>query len=70
MTEPKQPPRPRIVSCPHCKGDSLYHISNPFRPFCCERCKNVDFGAWADEGFRVAANHEPDESDPGTATLQ
>ena len=51
----------RLVTCPTCKGDSVYADSNPFRPFCSDRCKNADFGAWADEGFRVPANPEADE---------
>ncbi|MFI4928544.1 MAG: DNA gyrase inhibitor YacG, partial [Burkholderiales bacterium] len=29
----------RIVRCPACGGDSVYAPSNPYRPFCCERCK-------------------------------
>jgi endogenous inhibitor of DNA gyrase (YacG/DUF329 family) len=44
---------PKIVICPTCGGDSVYAASNPFRPFCSERCKNIDFGAWASESFRV-----------------
>jgi len=47
----------RTVTCPTCAGPSLYSPTNPFRPFCCERCKQVDLGAWASESFRV-----PDES--------
>lgn len=43
----------RIVTCPTCKGESLYSPENPYRPFCSARCKNVDFGAWASEGYRV-----------------
>lgn len=50
----------RIVSCPQCGGDSVYAPSNPYRPFCSQRCKNIDFGAWADESFRVAQEVEPD----------
>jgi len=45
----------RIVTCPTCGGDSIYSPDNAFRPFCSERCKNVDFGAWASEGYRVEA---------------
>jgi len=45
--------RPRIVRCPACGGDSVYAPGNPYRPFCSERCKNVDLGAWASEEFRV-----------------
>ena len=51
----KEPAATRIVSCPSCKGDSLYASSNPYRPFCSGRCKNVDFGAWASESYRVEA---------------
>lgn len=51
----------RTVPCPQCGGDSLYAPSNPYRPFCSERCKQMDLGAWADESFRVAAAPEPDE---------
>lgn len=70
MTDP-HPARPaRIVVCPTCKGDSRYDSSNAFRPFCSERCKNMDFGAWADEGFRLAADPEPDEPAPGPTPLQ
>jgi uncharacterized protein len=53
------PAKPRLVRCPACGGDSIYAASNPFRPFCCERCKNLDLGAWASESFRV-----PDKNDP------
>jgi len=44
----------RIVTCPTCRGESVYAPDNPFRPFCSERCKNLDFGAWASESYRVA----------------
>jgi uncharacterized protein len=47
MAEPamkKDNPRVKIVVCPSCGGESLYAASNPFRPFCSERCKNIDFG--------------------------
>lgn len=39
------------VRCPACGGASLYAPSNPYRPFCCQRCKNTDLGAWASERF-------------------
>ncbi len=44
----------RIVRCPACGGPSEYSPANAWRPFCCERCKNHDFGAWATERYRVA----------------
>ena len=37
---------------------------NAFRPFCSERCKTIDLGAWATEQYRVAAIEQDEE--PGT----
>ena len=46
---------PRIVRCPRCGGHSIYGPANAFRPFCSERCKSQDLGAWASESFQIAA---------------
>jgi endogenous inhibitor of DNA gyrase (YacG/DUF329 family) len=45
----------KTVRCPACGGPSRYAPDNPYRPFCSERCKNLDLGAWASEEFRVPA---------------
>ena len=45
----------RTVRCPRCGGDSVYAPSNRYRPFCSERCKQIDLGAWANEDFKVAS---------------
>ena len=64
------PPAPslgvrRLVTCPRCRGESLYAPENPFRPFCSERCKNADFGAWASESYRLDAKPTaPEDDDP------
>lgn len=60
---PPSAPKRRIVTCPACKGDSVYALDNPFRPFCSERCKNLDFGAWASEGYRLEAQPTPPPQD-------
>ncbi|MBE2245072.1 MAG: DNA gyrase inhibitor YacG [Burkholderiaceae bacterium] len=58
----------RIVRCPRCGGRSVYAASNPYRPFCSERCKAADFGAWASEAYRVdAAPPLEDDGDAGPA---
>ena len=44
----------RLVACPSCKGGSVFHPSNPSRPFCSPKCRAVDLGAWANEDFRLA----------------
>ena len=40
------------MNCPNC-GKPINWQDNPFRPFCSERCKLIDFGKWADEEYRV-----------------
>jgi hypothetical protein len=54
---------PRRVACPVCKGASVYAPSNPWRPFCSERCRRVDLGAWASEGYRVATQGPADDNE-------
>jgi len=46
-------PAERWVTCPTCKGPSRYASSNVYRPFCSERCQQIDLGAWASEQFAV-----------------
>jgi endogenous inhibitor of DNA gyrase (YacG/DUF329 family) len=56
------PQKPSLqVRCPGCGGRSLYAPANPWRPFCSERCRNADLGAWASESYRVAARADPDD---------
>lgn len=43
----------RQVPCPNCKNLSEFSPQNPYRPFCSERCKMVDFGDWANESYRI-----------------
>lgn len=50
----------RRVPCPTCWRPSLYTAANPYRPFCSERCRSVDLGAWANEQFRLPAEAPPD----------
>ncbi len=42
------------VKCPNC-GKKTEYTGNEFRPFCSERCKLLDFGAWADGEFALPA---------------
>jgi endogenous inhibitor of DNA gyrase (YacG/DUF329 family) len=61
MSEVSKPAR--IIRCPGCGGPSVYSPENASRPFCSPRCKNNDFGAWASEGYAVAADPDPDAPD-------
>jgi uncharacterized protein len=54
---------PRLVACPHCGKSVEWTPAAKWRPFCSERCKLIDLGAWASERYRVSAV-EDDESAP------
>ena len=47
----------RRVKCPQCGKETEYG-GNEFRPFCSERCKLLDFGAWADEKYNIPVESE------------
>lgn len=48
-----RPPESPAVKCPTCGQKAVYSTSNPFRPFCSERCKLIDLGEWAKENYRI-----------------
>ena len=50
-----------IVSCPQCKKEVPWNNGSLYRPFCSERCKNIDLGAWASENFRMPAAGLPED---------
>jgi endogenous inhibitor of DNA gyrase (YacG/DUF329 family) len=40
------------MQCPICK--KAVHLSDPFMPFCSERCRLIDLGKWADEEYVIS----------------
>ena len=60
-----EPPR---VACPTCGKSVEWTTRNAWRPFCSERCKTIDLGAWASEKYRVPViedKDEPESAEPG-----
>jgi len=52
-----------MPKCPTC-GKPVEWQDNPWRPFCSERCKLIDFSRWANEEYRVPGqNSSPAEGD-------
>lgn len=49
----------RIVVCPNCRKSVEWRAENRFRPFCSERCKLIDAGAWASDAYVVPGQDEP-----------
>ena len=52
---------PRIVLCPTCSSRVKWTPANPFRPFCSERCRMIDLGAWATEAHRIPGDPAIDD---------
>jgi endogenous inhibitor of DNA gyrase (YacG/DUF329 family) len=67
---PSEPTAARTVVCPTCAGDSLYSPANRYRPFCSERCKQIDLGAWASEDFRMPTEAPPLDAQYGDPKLE
>ncbi|MCZ6802452.1 MAG: DNA gyrase inhibitor YacG [Proteobacteria bacterium] len=52
----------KIVTCPKCEKESDLSISNPFRPFCSERCRLVDLGQWIEGAYTIPESTAPDSN--------
>lgn len=70
MSEQKPPHRPekvvaRIVRCPACGKSVEYSERNAFRPFCSQRCRTNDLGAWAEGRYAIPAENRSDEGSQG-----
>lgn len=50
------------VPCPTCNRPVQWSDNSPWRPFCSERCKLVDLGAWASEQHKVAGDPLAEEA--------
>lgn len=46
------------VLCPSCGKSVVWSTANTFRPFCSERCKMIDLGAWASEDYNLPAEED------------
>lgn len=53
------PPR---VKCPTCGRDVEWSAASPFRPFCSERCRLIDLGAWLSEKRAIPGDAGVDEA--------
>lgn len=54
-----------MVDCPTCTKPCVYSPDNRWRPFCSERCKLIDLGEWASEGYQIPVEPEMDEFSVG-----
>lgn len=52
-----------FVQCPTCKSKVEWAEKNRFRPFCSERCKQIDLGAWAEEKYTIPVANPAEDID-------
>ncbi len=52
-----------VVACPTCGKKVEWTPANKFRPFCSERCKQIDLGAWAEEKYTIPGAAADDKQD-------
>jgi hypothetical protein len=53
-----------IVKCPTCRRDVEFSPASQYRPFCSDRCRLIDLGAWLTEQHKI-----PDETGTTEASL-
>jgi uncharacterized protein len=54
-----------IVKCPRCSKETEF-AGNPFRPFCSNRCKQIDMGHWISGDYKIPekSNDESEDETP------
>jgi len=53
---------PLLVRCPICRAEDSWE-GNPHRPFCSERCRLMDLGAWTGGRYRIPGEKIDQELD-------
>jgi len=49
----------KLFKCPTCSAPTQYETEKfPHFPFCCERCKMIDLGAWAKEEHKIEGDEQ------------
>ena len=57
-------PAGRVVACPSCRQPASFAPTNRWRPFCSERCKTGDLGAWATNAYVIEGAAPEEAADP------
>ena len=54
---------PRVVPCPTCNRPVEWTEAALWRPFCSERCRLIDLGAWISEKHAIPGEETPPDAD-------
>ncbi len=55
---------PATVKCPTCGRSIEWSDQSAFRPFCSDRCRVIDLGAWLTEKHAIPGSESPNEPQP------
>jgi endogenous inhibitor of DNA gyrase (YacG/DUF329 family) len=55
------------LPCPTCQKPVEWSAAAKWRPFCSERCRLIDLGAWMSEQRSIPGEGSPDGDDPHRA---
>ncbi|MBV1787100.1 DNA gyrase inhibitor YacG [Marinobacterium sp. D7] len=55
----------KTINCPQCGKPTLYSPENSYRPFCSKRCRLIDLGEWASEGYQIPLEPSMDDYSTG-----
>lgn len=57
------------VKCPTCGKPVVWTDTSRFRPFCSDRCKQIDLGAWASEKYAIRSDTQDGDADDDVEKL-
>ena len=55
-------------ACPTCNKPVEWSAASKWRPFCSERCRLIDLGAWMSEQRSILGEEAADDHDAHTAS--
>jgi endogenous inhibitor of DNA gyrase (YacG/DUF329 family) len=61
---------PKRLRCPTCKRDIEWSEQFPYRPFCSERCRLIDLGAWLSENHAIPGDPAEGPGDPAPGVTE
>jgi endogenous inhibitor of DNA gyrase (YacG/DUF329 family) len=52
----------KAIPCPQCGASTRQTPDNVHRPFCSERCQQLDLASWLDGDYRIPAEPLPPDA--------
>ncbi len=62
MNEERTTKKEKTIRCPKC-GKPTSWKGNPSKPFCSERCRLIDLGAWSEGAYSIPGEDSPPDGE-------